>query len=1063
MTDTPPPAPSVKPAGRSLRDRFSLVWAVPVAALLISLAVVWQSYAEKGPLIGIVFENAAGVKAGETQLRYRDVTVGLVESVTFTDGLTNVLVEVRLEKEVAPFVDEDAKFWVVRPEVSAQGVSGLDTVLSGVFIAGSWDSTAGTQVARFEGAVRAPLIRNDQSGLTIQLRSATSDGLSEGTPILYRGISVGQIANLRLSDDGVQVLADGFIRAPISKLVTTATRFWDTSGFSFSFGASGAQLDVSSLASLVTGGISFDTTISGGEAIEPGHVFQLFESEDAARSSVFSEGQDGPKINLATVFEDAVTGLEPGAIVEYRGINVGKVSALTGLVDEERFGDSGVRLLATLELQPGKMGLGVETTEQEALDYLGNEVENGLRAQLQNASILGGLRISLIEMDSPIEAELDMDAAPYPMLPSTPADLSDFADTAEGVFNRVNALPIEELLGSAINVMDSVNRVLNDPALTDTPNEVLALLGDVRGLVTSDGVQRIPQDASQTLVSVQEAIGQFEGLLASMRDAGTVEALTEALVAAQEAADSVTGAVDGIPALTAQAQDAVASLDGLIAKAEGLPLEALLGDATAALGEVTRLLSDPATQGLPQTARDAVAEAQGLIADLRGSGMIEDAQATIDTARTAVTQIAEALTPVLAQAQQAASDISGAISGVPGVVARADAVGAQLETLLAEINTLPLDAVLARTQALLGSANALVAAPATQQLPAELAASLAEARGLVTDLRESAIIDNSAATIETARQTVEQIAGAVEPVLAQAQQAASDISGAVAGVPRIVTQAEGIAAQIDTLLSDVNSLPLDTVMARVAAILASAEALVSTPAMQQLPADASLALAGVRGVLDQISNSGLVTSTTRTLDVTRASVEELSAALQPVLAEARRAASAIAEASDEVPGVVARADAIAAEIEALVAGVGEVPLEEVVRRASDLLATAERLIGSEETQQVPGALTAALGEVDRLLSEIREGGLLERTNETITSAGVAADAIAAAANDLPTLVTRLDGVLGEASTVLGGYRADGTLGSEARAALRDIREAAKSVNSLARMLERNPNSLLLGR
>ena len=162
-------------------------------------------------------------------------------------------VSIRLDKAVEPFVDKDAEFWVVSPEISAQGVSGLDTVLSGVYLEGNWDGEIGEESFEFVGLIDAPLVRYGERGLQFRLRSTSGEGLSRGAPILYRGIKVGQVGEPRLDEDNVSVIADAFIRLPEARLITTATRFWDASGFSLSFGAGGAQLDVSSLASLLSG------------------------------------------------------------------------------------------------------------------------------------------------------------------------------------------------------------------------------------------------------------------------------------------------------------------------------------------------------------------------------------------------------------------------------------------------------------------------------------------------------------------------------------------------------------------------------------------------------------------------------------------------------------------------------------------------------------------------------------------------------------------------------------------------------------------------------------------
>jgi paraquat-inducible protein B len=121
----------IRPARKGLWRRISLVWIVPVLVLIVSLGVAWQAYVDRGTVIEISFENASGITA-ETQIKYRDINVGHVEKVSFAEGLDVVIVRARVDKEIAPYLDDDAEFWVVRPDVSVRGISGLETVLSGV-------------------------------------------------------------------------------------------------------------------------------------------------------------------------------------------------------------------------------------------------------------------------------------------------------------------------------------------------------------------------------------------------------------------------------------------------------------------------------------------------------------------------------------------------------------------------------------------------------------------------------------------------------------------------------------------------------------------------------------------------------------------------------------------------------------------------------------------------------------------------------------------------------------------------------------------------------------------
>ncbi len=353
MTDLPDP--DIKPARRSLIERISVVWLVPIGALLISLAIAWQNYASRGPLIEIAFEDAEGIRSGETEVRYRDVPVGVVEDVSFAEGLGSVVVSVRLDQEIAPYVDAESEFWVVRPQVTAQGVSGLSTVLSGAYIQGSWDTEPGGVGERFNGLASAPVARPDVPGLRVVLSSETGDGLLQGTPILYRGVQVGAVSTLQLAASGQAVLADAFIEAPYDDLVTSATRFWNASGFSFSLGPQGATLEVSSLAALVSGGVSLENLVSGGDPVDPGTTFELYDSKQEALNSVFADPDTGNLVTVGFVFSGNVSGLTVGSSVEFRG-RVGEIVAVTGYIDEEAE-DRRVQLLATAELDPAPLGL----------------------------------------------------------------------------------------------------------------------------------------------------------------------------------------------------------------------------------------------------------------------------------------------------------------------------------------------------------------------------------------------------------------------------------------------------------------------------------------------------------------------------------------------------------------------------------------------------------------------------------------------------------------------------------------------------------------------------------
>ncbi|MEL6597730.1 MAG: MlaD family protein [Pseudomonadota bacterium] len=618
MSATPPPVP-IAPARRSWVERISVVWVVPIAALLIALGVAWSSFADRGPVIEITFDTAAGVAAGQTELHYRDVVVGLVEDVRFTDDLSAVIAVVRVEQDVAPFIDSSARFWVVRPEVTTQGVSGLDTVLNGVYIEGSWDTAAGEPRRAFVGLTNPPLIRPGEPGLELGLRAVGDTVLNGDTPIFFKGVEVGRMGTARISRDGGFTIAEAIIYEPYDQLISDATRFWDSSGFTFSIGPTGAELDFTSLASLVGGGVTFDTFVSGGTPAQDGDVFDVFSNDATARASVFNASDVDP-LEVSVIFEENVAGLAAGASVDLNGLRIGEVTNLNGIVDEARFGDRRVRLIVTLAIQPARLGLPDDPTEARALAFLQERVAGGLRARLATAGLLtGGLKVELVNDPEAEAAEIDLTATPFPVLPATESDITDVTVTAEGVLSRISDLPVEELLNSAIDFLNAGTALVADQALQDTPEELQALLGDMRGFVGSDAMQNVP-------VLMEAALQRIEAVGRQLEEDRAVERLIAAV-------DATAAAAAGVPEL-------VTELNALAAMASELPVETLITELTDLVDAAEDVIDTDDARALPGSLAQALAELQATLSELREGGAVANANAAMASARNAADQVA---------------------------------------------------------------------------------------------------------------------------------------------------------------------------------------------------------------------------------------------------------------------------------------------------------------------------------------------------------------------------------------------------------------------------------------
>ena len=968
------PAATVEtPKRRAGLGRPSLVWLIPVLAVAISGFLIWQNYAERGALVEISFDNASGITAGETQLRYRDVAVGVVEEVSFTETLDSVIVSVRVTETVAPYIDDDATFYVVRPEISAQGVTGLETVLSGVYISGSWDLEPSGLVQRHAGAAGVPLGDPARAGLRFSLISDGEDGLRGNVPILYRGVQVGRVGPVELDPDTLTAQAEAVVEAPYDRLVTGATRFWDASGFDFSLGPGGALLDVASLSTLVNGGVVFDTVVSGGGAIEDGAVFRLFPDETAARRSMFQNEGPDELLRFTAIFAGEAGGLTSGAPVELRGIEVGRVVNLTGLVDTERFGDSQVRLLTTIELRPSQIGVNMDgVTAQE---FLAGRVEEGLRARLVNASLLtSGLKVQLVDVpDAPPET-IDLDAEPFPLLPTAAADVSDVASTAEGLFSRLSSLPVEELLDTAVLFLDGMARFAQSPELQALPEELVGLTRDARGIAAAPALQELPQLIATTVTDLN-------AILADIRAREVIEAFEVAADAAREAADDVTDSIVDVPAL-------IEELIGLGQDVRALPLDAAVTQATALLASIDAVVDQDSVRALPAELNGAVSDLRLVVADLRRE------------------EVALRLSETLAATSEAATAFAGATEGTPQLIA-------SLTTLTDRVGEAPIAEIGEQARATLASLDAILSDEGTRAVPGELSAAIGSLRSVLAEVE--------------ARDIVTSLGGALD----EAASAASNLGAAADGLPELIVS-------LTALSDNAASLPLDALGARTGEVLASLDGLLSQEATQALPADLGAAVASIRSLAAELEEARLAATLTETLQSAAAAAREIETAS-------------------------AGAPALIENLNELTRTAADLPLEALVSRLTELTASADELLGSEDTADLPLALTEALREVRVVLQELREGGTVANVNATLASARTAADSLARSAESLPGATERLNALLDQARETIANYGAQSDVSRAALQVLRDAQGAADAITSLARAIERRPNSLLLGR
>jgi paraquat-inducible protein B len=499
------------------KRQISIVWIVPIVAILIGSWLAYKGLTEKGPEVTISFESAEGLEAGKTKVKYKDVELGQVETIRFNADLSRVLVSAELVKEAEPYLTEKTRFWVVRPRVTASGVSGLGTLFSGAYI-GMDPGKEGRLERTFKGLEIPPIITTDMPGREYLLKATTLGSLDFGAPVYYRQIQVGQVISYELDKDGEFLIIKIFINAPHHELVYQNTRFWNASGFDLKVDASGLKLNTESIATIMMGGIAFETPTSletGGPA-EEGQTFRLYETRDSIFERTYTE-----KKYYILNFNESIRGLTVGAPVEFRGIKIGQVVDIKAEWDPQSISPL---ITVLIETEPQRWQVRGEATMDPKQD-MQKLVDKGLRAQLKTGSLLTGQLYVDVDFhpDAP-KTEVKFDGK-FPEVPTIPAPLQIITARVNELLNKLETVPIEKIGKDLGDTLQNVKRLSESEELLAAVQALNQTLQHTRQLVQNLDSNVAPaigstlDQAQKTLVSVEGTLGKDAPLQHEMRRA----------------------------------------------------------------------------------------------------------------------------------------------------------------------------------------------------------------------------------------------------------------------------------------------------------------------------------------------------------------------------------------------------------------------------------------------------------------------------------------------------------------------------------------------------------------
>lgn len=525
MTDTPRQSevPDIPDAVIEPKRRRSLqlVWIIPIVAALIGASLAVKSFMERGPVITITFKSGEGLEAGKTKIKYKDVQIGLVKGIAIAKDRSHVIVTAELTKESKGLLMADTRFWVVRARISAGTVSGLDTLMGGSHIGLDVGVSKDPQLA-FTGLERPPIVTMDLPGRQYALHAADIGSLDIGSPLYYRRMLVGEVIAYELDNDGKGVTLKVFVREPYDRYVKGNTLFWHASGIDFTFDANGVKINTESMASVLLGGISFQTPEDRHDAppAKPNTTFILFPNRDEALKR-----PDSVVETYVMVFKESVRGLPIGAPVDLRGVTVGEVTKINVELDQHK---KEFAMPVEIQFYPERLRARYrnKSDQGKALDshaLLNALVENGFRAQLRSSSLLTGqLYIALDFFPKAPPAKMNWRKNP-PEFPSNPASLEQLQATLMQILQKIDKMPLEELAVDARQTIQTLDTTLKNadkillqvdasvvPELRTTLDDVRKTLGSAKQTLSADAP--LQQDMREMMRELSRAAQSLRGL-----------------------------------------------------------------------------------------------------------------------------------------------------------------------------------------------------------------------------------------------------------------------------------------------------------------------------------------------------------------------------------------------------------------------------------------------------------------------------------------------------------------------------------------------------------------------
>ncbi|WP_292780921.1 intermembrane transport protein PqiB [Methylophilus sp. UBA6697] len=479
----------------SKQARLSPIWIVPIVALLIGLWLIYDNYTKAGKQITLSLTNAEGIEAGKTKIKVHSVDIGLVEQVTLSEDLTHIEVLARITPKAQPMLVQDTQLWVVKPRIGLEGISGLNTVISGAYIQLQPGKSL-EESDQFTVLDQAPISLNGAQGVHVNLIGKVGNSLRVGDPVSYQGLRVGRVVSAVFDPKQRQMQHELFVEHPYDVLVTENTRFWTTVGIDVKLDSEGFKANIPTVESLIAGGVSFGHVDDRpmGQPVLSEATFELFANEDAARQQTYDQ-----YLEYVLLVDDTVRGLSKGAPVEFRGLRVGTVINVPWKFNSpERKKDFRYAIPVLIHLEPGRLADNGKADLEEWKSRIAQMLQRGLHATLKSGNLITGSVFVDLNMDQHAHKTYKRERFEgLPVMPTTATNLAQIEQKLSDLLDKLNGLKVEPVLSGLDKNLQQSEK---------TMQEIRALSQQVNQLLSQPDLQQMPANINQTMQELRTTL-----------------------------------------------------------------------------------------------------------------------------------------------------------------------------------------------------------------------------------------------------------------------------------------------------------------------------------------------------------------------------------------------------------------------------------------------------------------------------------------------------------------------------------------------------------------------------